>query len=859
MQFQTLFTLLPALAALPAINAYFILSHPILETTRLDPIVNPGEIGGHVHSIVGGNNFDKEMTYESALESTCTTAPITVDKSNYWTPQMYYYNPKDASYQAIPVSYVNTYYLPRYSPGETTVRAFPDGLRMLSGDPNRRTYNGDAESNAVTYVCLDYSGSHSGDPAWAERNSFFEHNCPQGMRAQVNFPSCWDGVNLDSDDHQSHMAWPSGGVDGGSCPKTHPVRLVSLFYEFIYNVQNFPFNDLSEPTWVFANGDTTGYGMHGDFLNGWPSYKNGTNVLQQALDQCNQDNGVGGVLSACPPFVPYIDSGAASACRPLNDQVNEDVGFGHPISSLPGDNVIWIGNSTIKPTKPDYNDSSIGYTDFKSVIPAGFTEVGCIAEAANGRALSGATFSSKNMTRGACVSWCADRGYPLAGVEYGQECYCDFAMRNGASNTTLLDSSKCKMTCANNTNENCGGSATLNLFNNPSLYPVAKIPAGWSSNGCMTEATNARALSGYSFASGSMTQDLCMQTCRSKGFNFAGIEYASECYCGNSFNTGSVAATDGCTMACSGNKLQTCGGGNRLTTFKWSNGTAAVSASASASASASSSASSSAAASSSAKASSTSSAASSSSSAAASSASVVAKVAAASSASSSSSSASASSVSSAAASSSSSKVVVASSASASASASTSTVAPAVAVSTTAASSSTSVASSTSTAAASSSTSKAASSSAAASSSSSVAASSTSSSAAAASSSAAPALAQQYIGCYTEASGGRHLNGSYYANTQTMTNEVCMNYCKSKGFAYAGTEYAQECFCGNYLNQSLLTADAKCSTPCRGNNAQKCGGGNLLSIYGTGLTNGVKYNSTSSSTGKRSFSAKFRLE
>lgn len=67
------------------------------------------------------------------------------------------------------------------------VKAFPDGLRMISGSPNRRDFDPrDPNDVAITYVCLDYSGSHRGDPEWDQRNSFFNHNCPQGMRAQVN-------------------------------------------------------------------------------------------------------------------------------------------------------------------------------------------------------------------------------------------------------------------------------------------------------------------------------------------------------------------------------------------------------------------------------------------------------------------------------------------------------------------------------------------------------------------------------------------------------------------------------------------------------------------------------------------------
>ncbi|WRT68783.1 uncharacterized protein IL334_005763 [Kwoniella shivajii] len=545
-------------------DAYFILSHPILETTRLDP--------PHVHSIVGGSNFDKTIDYNSTLLSSCTTAPISIDKSNYWTPQLYYYNPDGATFQMIPAAGVNTYYLPRYGP-ENKVYAPPKGLRMISGNPYRRDFvEGDPNSEAISFVCLDYSGSHQNDPDWAQRNSFFTHNCPNGMRAQVNFPTCWDGVNLDSNDHSSHMAWPTGGANGGgSCPSSHPVHIVQIFYEFIYNVQDFPFNNASVPTWVFANGDTTGYGMHGDFVMGWEDDAEGNSVLQAAIDQCNQDNGVGGELNNCPPFVPYLQSG--DGCRGQNDFVNEDIGSGHPIAKLPGDNPIWIGNGT-KPSYGNYSDAGISYTDGKSTIPDGYVHVGCIAEGSSGRALTGSTWVSKNMTRGTCVAHCEASGFPLAGIEYGEECYCGYFMVNGASNTTLLDESKCGSVCAANTNENCGGSSTLDLFNNPSMYPQTPLPAGWTDNGCFTDATSGRALSAYSFTSSAMTPALCLTGCQARGYVIGGIEYSSECYCGNKFNAGSLSADPTtCSMACSGDPAQRCGGSSRLSTFTYSNST----------------------------------------------------------------------------------------------------------------------------------------------------------------------------------------------------------------------------------------------------------------------------------------------
>lgn len=44
--------------------------------------------------------------------------------------------------------------------------------------------------------------------------------------------SQWDGKNLYKPD-QSHMAYPIENFQGGDCPSTHPVHLVSLFYEWV--------------------------------------------------------------------------------------------------------------------------------------------------------------------------------------------------------------------------------------------------------------------------------------------------------------------------------------------------------------------------------------------------------------------------------------------------------------------------------------------------------------------------------------------------------------------------------------------------------------------------------------------------
>jgi hypothetical protein len=139
---------------------------------------------------------------------------------------------------------------------------------MVAGNPLLRSDSGDISATAKSFACLDYEG-----PGHPETQEFPNINCPNGLRAQVFFPSCWDGVNLDSPDHQSHVAYPIGHYDSGTCPEGFPVRLVSIFYEVVWHTEMFAdmwYGD--KQPFVFSSGDPTGYGQHGDFVRYKPSY-----------------------------------------------------------------------------------------------------------------------------------------------------------------------------------------------------------------------------------------------------------------------------------------------------------------------------------------------------------------------------------------------------------------------------------------------------------------------------------------------------------------------------------------------------------------------------------------------------------
>jgi hypothetical protein len=77
-----------------------------------------------------------------------------------------------------------------------------------------------------------------------------------GLRLHVNFPNCWDGTNLDSANHQSHMSYSVRG----SCPSTHPVAVPAISLIFRYPIAGGAGVALS------SGGQ---YSAHADFFNAW--------------------------------------------------------------------------------------------------------------------------------------------------------------------------------------------------------------------------------------------------------------------------------------------------------------------------------------------------------------------------------------------------------------------------------------------------------------------------------------------------------------------------------------------------------------------------------------------------------------
>ncbi|MGQ5264452.1 DUF1996 domain-containing protein [Micromonospora sp. ZYX-F-536] len=233
--------------AAPGINAIRVAEFPAdcAYSHRLpdDPIIFPGLPGAsHMHSFFGSTVTNAHTTLLDLVNSPTTCNPRT-DVSSYWVPTLYNNN--------VPVepTIVTFYYLGEGVRADVVAatQPIPQGLRIVAGNARATGPN----ESIARWSCL-----HAGHVAPSK--DFV--TCPAGtmMESYLDFPQCWNGRDLDSPDHKSHMAYPVNQA----CPATHPVHVPKLRQVLRYPVNGNPAQ--------FRLASGAGYTMHGDFFNAWP-------------------------------------------------------------------------------------------------------------------------------------------------------------------------------------------------------------------------------------------------------------------------------------------------------------------------------------------------------------------------------------------------------------------------------------------------------------------------------------------------------------------------------------------------------------------------------------------------------------
>lgn len=315
-----------------ASNVWTINCAPLTQQ-RSDPIVSPDQVSGHVHAVVGSTAFSRSMTSDfSAASGAQTTCDKATDHSSYWSPSAYRIR-SDGKFDLLPFLGMAAYYTnytcsydasaPGYCTGVRDAIAPPKGLRIVAGDFKRRTFD-PTDLRQAAILMQGGGGEVYGIPSTLDGKRLAGH---------VRFPSCWNGDDLDSDDHYSHMSYPDpdlhGDTQGGMCPSSHPVAIINIGAEF-----GFGLDGLTDGTnFVFSNGDTTGYGFHADFFAGWKDEEALVNSFANCFDNNN-----------CPWRAfgsPTGEDPDPTKLQPETAAPAENIGLDGSLDKLPGDNPVY--------------------------------------------------------------------------------------------------------------------------------------------------------------------------------------------------------------------------------------------------------------------------------------------------------------------------------------------------------------------------------------------------------------------------------------------------------------------------------------------------------------------------------------
>ena len=234
-------------AALPGDERFTSVCTPS-HTAPDDPIVFPKVPGAsHMHQFFGNPATNARSTSRKLRRRPNTTCNLAGDFSGYWVPTLMI----DGA--AVAPKELRVYYSAK-GRDPSTIEEIPKNLMMVAGDAHP---TGSQAPWIATWGCtstaLFFVNNYVPTPSCAIGSA---------LVLAIFFPDCWDGTNLDSADHKSHMAYAvSKPFSRPSCPASHPVPIPAISYILIY-----PTTGATSGIELSSAGTRSG---HADFMNGW--------------------------------------------------------------------------------------------------------------------------------------------------------------------------------------------------------------------------------------------------------------------------------------------------------------------------------------------------------------------------------------------------------------------------------------------------------------------------------------------------------------------------------------------------------------------------------------------------------------
>lgn len=262
-----------------------------------DPIVYPGVPNAtHHHTFFGNteaNAYSTNETLHNSGNSTCAGGIL--NRSGYWMPSLI----NTTTGAPAKPTFIVVYYKAADEKNGPYIKAPPAGLRMIAGNPKPLAV-ADADGG---FMCQDQTqvmNPANWGKIWGANHIAQSCGGPnQMLRMIVSFPQCWDGKNLDSPDHKSHMAFACGdecenaqGIvtkSANSCPASHPIAIPSI----AINADFFGLDANAKYRLASDNYSTDypgGYSLHADWMNGWDEP-----TIQRMVKNClNEPKNCGG-------------------------------------------------------------------------------------------------------------------------------------------------------------------------------------------------------------------------------------------------------------------------------------------------------------------------------------------------------------------------------------------------------------------------------------------------------------------------------------------------------------------------------------------------------------------------------------
>ena len=207
------------------------------QVNNVDPIVMPGMPAmSHFHQFFGNRSTNENTTTASLLANRTSTCRNRADFSAYWAPQLWQGSTAIAP-KSITVLYAKTV--------TSAVVAHPAGMALIAGNAKATTAQ---DLSIVSWYCGNNVQNAAATPPVCTGN--------QDLVGLIRFPECWNGKDLDSTDHKSHVTYAVNGVCAAGT-----VALPQLQMHIHYPAQT----DVS--TLAMSSGSI--YSLHADFMNGW--------------------------------------------------------------------------------------------------------------------------------------------------------------------------------------------------------------------------------------------------------------------------------------------------------------------------------------------------------------------------------------------------------------------------------------------------------------------------------------------------------------------------------------------------------------------------------------------------------------